>query len=550
MDTSRLLALTPELLDEVISFVNCGTKTTHAQVCRISTLTALCATSKTLYHTTLPFLYSRYDYTSHGKNVDLFVRTLCEQPNLVKYLRHISTSWLPASDHTTAGLPVSVQSALVEFENDAGFDKYLNALWAGSRAAYMGLLLALAQDVHALTIDLHDFRSNEGGFYLEEEPDMDFVLNFILSSPRMSRLPSTAYRHLSRVRVQGRTSYPDDDEGSDPSVLSCIMRLPHLLTLKASSMSSFASSDSVWTGEAAYSSVTSIILSRRNNPSTNAVAGLIKSSRALEQFELELKYLENRDPDQPGSVQPTPFTLDGVQSALDSHVKSLRRLKITNPDAFEVEESLTQNRLRWPGWIWRGQGHLKVQHFSALRHLEVDQGVLLGFRSWPKINMNDVLPPHLRTLTLNNEGGLRRFPETLACFATFSAPKLRKLTLTFTARDEVPDDMWLLCIRNADALPDGRQWHLGDRHRGENDEPRPFLCMWSKNYDQKPISAVCCDLESIIREKGIFGFLAMQLPSAGSFRHDMDVASMENDEKLQKQLEQTRESLRIQNLLN
>ncbi|KAF7186151.1 hypothetical protein HII31_12488 [Pseudocercospora fuligena] len=521
MDESHLLALSPELLEEIIRIINIGGKSERDSAARVSALAALSSTSKTLHHAVRPYLYSRFNARTHGLKVQLLVRTLYERPDLIRHLEHLAIAPAPSDEDLS---PIS-ESILADFRHDDYYHEIWRTIKYGSRATYMGVLLALATNIESLYVDLEEIDTYDKGELWPIE--LKDVLTFFLSQERLSRLSKSAYRRLTYATICGRTAVDETyDRGFSADILLHFMALPHLRTLEASSMSS-DEDDSRYVDQP-FSSVSSILLRAPCNINIEQAVAFIRACKKLERFELEFQLLYSGNSDDQDEAEDFIedhdeaeqyyFSLAELQRALHVHSQHLTRFQLICKDKYEVVRRL-----------WQAQQPLDLRHFTALRHLEVDSRVLPSMIGPNESDANESLPPDLTSLTLHSLERLEELPKYLHSLITYEAQKFKELKITFRLkandhnsvwavlleRDEANDhnSAWTVYLNREDMTCGDRQWYLGKE--GNEQEGDYRICFWAWSNDhlgQKPMSNVLSEIECLGRIQGVGALFEMQCP--------------------------------------
>lgn len=521
MALSRFESLPAELHAEILDIIHYSFPQdyTLGPCFRAGTLANLCATSKKLRTAAMPYLYFTFSEWETPRSACRFLRTLCENPQLVELVREL---YIGETDQLDTKIPLRLDKSLhpdeplmrrcLDFLPDDDFKQdVLDGLLDGYCREAMALLPVVATNTRCLTVR---------PFHTTSAKDFRFkdIFRIAFSKERLKALPNSGYNELVYVDLDERYEGYWYDRSSCPNnsaieLLGQLMNLPKLRRIRGFDVQSTYLPDTWQQFPAnAFSSVSSLCFTGALVLPLPALLHIVASCRTLTHFEIELSDILPESEWLPYPGQPVDMNLALRDAAFKRHAPTLRYLKITN-------------RLN-DGEAWEILSPLDLREYTALELLKIDEELIANRGVWGGENPGNRLPHTLKSVRIIAHASFARLPEMLVAMGRWRSNKLDQFQIIFPFDDEVTngfnalpfrDDREDACndrygdyVHTLKGLTPACEWYIGF---GEHYDSWRMSFTWvpCQGLTHSNLSDICRDLGQLTLAEGVEKLLEIDL---------------------------------------
>ena len=444
---SRLETLAPELLGAILDAVTDTEYALDRQEDKAAqpSYHALCSTSRALQGASTPYLYRHYECAGASKCKERlwpFLRTLATRPELGKHVHSVvirscnAKAAVLASDGDTDLLSERLTSLSLEIDSS----ELLLAVRNGCFRAMTVAVILLTTHVRLLSVSqralpsCHETMEKDDPRCLSdatigarreigvEEIRVDEIpcdgcldvgswLANVFATPIRSR-----YTKLTQVEIVGKPSNQKDFE-----LARLFLCLPAIKSLTCFGFGTTEESNT-WEPGTMPPSTAGTLHILDSWPCTADLIGTLKFIRHLR--ELEVRWVEPDVTDTEADwVAPPTIQLAAVLQALRAHSDTLQTLNLQNISTSGIVD---------------GDIATHLISFSTLRHLTIDQKLLVGPHMWEHADLG--LPCGLRTLMIMTEGNVDQLSGITLALGRAQCKALTALTVCFPVHEGLNEE--------------------------------------------------------------------------------------------------------------
>lgn len=232
--TPRLDSIAPELLQMILGFISgpdtSDGGTVKVRVWRVPSLHALTMVSKQLRYEALPYLYRRFESRNGDLSLPLFVRSLCENPELAKCVQFFHTSVFESqSQIPNPGDIETLKAALVPLKLTKNYHHVRAALDNECASAFSLLLTSLTTRLRCLDLDFHRSAQLSGRSKAQLHNDLSCPCCCKFNESLQEILASHTLRH-QYANLEKFQFEPRDQGGV--GLLAAVLELPAMKTIE------------------------------------------------------------------------------------------------------------------------------------------------------------------------------------------------------------------------------------------------------------------------------------------------------------------------------